>query len=1037
MIMSCDESLNYYVTRMAELKSNYDAEIAACDSKLSIAESTLINIRENISNLINVCKEEQSKKYTNYAIEELKNYLDWFSINISLQVYCGDEEYQNKINRIKQLIELREQTLVLIEKIKEEKKVIEDSYIKATESLTKETEEIYKAYANTITTEFVLSGKVPQRNMKLPDDVCIGNVLKQNNGVCRNISQENVLRYTLTSSMRNGQNLLINTAAFHNDERNDRIFSALVLRYLESFPAGTAKIGVVNYVTNTKLVQILNAFSNSVLVLADKVIDNARDKERLLATVMSTAQEISNSLSRNFSVDLHDLYEKNIKGDSFQLLFLKDILRGTNEEGLKTILNLIETYYSCGVRIVWMDDFTNENIANQSSQYKELVQRILGVSKVLTLTENGYFSEDAQVELLSLSSTSSEREIYSYCLKYREYLSSTQSISISYEDIGFGLETINNVDDATISIPVAWNAPNVWNIEFNCQNDDPIANLIVGIPGTGKSHFIDAIILNGAWKYSPDELVFQLIDFKDGLASSAYADDRCKIPHIKVVSRKNKQEEAEIILSGILAEKELRALKCAKLGVGNIAAYNRKSSEKMPRLVVIVDECQHLFDDEYLSKMSEQIVREGRAMGIHLVLATQTVTSKMMKTIAFVNGRYCFQTSSDTELGELIGKEYKSRFNEVEKSTHLVFAKDWKDGGKVKKITPAFDGDGGDDYTCRSKYARQIREKWSNYPIDIFDVSDLSPVSIENVEYKAIYKDSEKLEIPVGLNYQNRSIVSIKLESKKQNAILIIGTNEKISNGIISSIITKSVIDKIKLCYIGKGLSPEIQMGINVLLNNNLAKSYSCEEYILALKDVYRIYKERRQKTAQIYEPIIFIFDGLQNMDAFTSNLEYPSKNTVASPIPVETSGQHLSYRERRELRAQNKEIEQEDSLKVFGKNSFIELLGNAYSVNIFICATFDSIGITSANGKLFGYNDNRLLGACDYKFFFPSFDSDEIKSVMDSRFKETVLNGLDENLCFMSENTQKGKRNLKLKVFDYSNIEKSNIDIFSEFWEE
>ena len=115
--MSCDESLNYYVTRMAELKSNYDAEIAACESKLSVAESTLINIRENISNLINVCKEEQSKKYTNYAIEELRNYLDWFSINISLQVYCGDEEYQNKINRIKQLIELREQTLVLIEKI--------------------------------------------------------------------------------------------------------------------------------------------------------------------------------------------------------------------------------------------------------------------------------------------------------------------------------------------------------------------------------------------------------------------------------------------------------------------------------------------------------------------------------------------------------------------------------------------------------------------------------------------------------------------------------------------------------------------------------------------------------------------------------------------------------------------------------------------------------------------------------------------------------------------------------------------------------
>ena len=102
------------------------------------------------------------------------------------------------------------------------------------------------------------------------------------------------------------------------------------------------------------------------------------------------------------------------------------------------------------------------------------------------------------------------------------------------------------------------------------------------------------------------------------------------------------------------------------------------------------------------------IVREGRAMGIHLVLATQTVTPKMMKTIAFVNGRYCYQTKTDTELGELMGKEFKSRLNEVDKSTHLVFAKDWKDNGKVKKIIPAFDGDTGDDYICRSGYARKI-----------------------------------------------------------------------------------------------------------------------------------------------------------------------------------------------------------------------------------------------------------------------------------------------------------------------------------------
>ncbi len=1036
--MNCNESLTEYEIEMAELESAYSSDIVRCDKNLSSAQTTLQNIRANIAVLVDSCKDELINKYTNFAIEELQPYLEWFSISVDLQTYCGDEEYQSKVEKIKQLIILKEQTEELIDKIKLEKKKIEETHHRATEELTRDTEEIYTAYANTITTDLNLAGKTPNNTIHLPDELCIGNLLKPNTGVFRNISLENILRYPFTVNIRSGKNLIINTASFHNDERNDRIFTALVIRYLESFPAGTAKFGVINYVMNSGLLQILNACSNSVLALDDRVIDNARDKDRILATITKTAQETSSVLSKNFCADLHELYEKNIKGDYFQVLFIKDILRGTNEEGLKTLFNLIETYYGCGVRIVWMDDFSNLNLSNQSAQYKERVKLILDACNVVTLTENGYFHEGAQVELLSLSDGCTNADIYSYCLKYKGYLNSMQKDSITYEDIGFGTDNAPSIDSATISIPVAWNAPNVWDIEFNCQNDDPIANLIVGVPGTGKSHFIDAIILNGAWKYSPDELVFHLIDFKDGLASSAYADDRCKIPHVKVVSTKNKKEEAEIILSGILAEKELRAQKCAKLGVGNIAAYNKKSTVKMPRLIVIIDECQHLFDDEYLSQMSEIIVREGRAMGIHLVLATQTVTPKMMKTIAFVNGRYCYQTKTDTELGELMGKEFKSRLNEVDKSTHLVFAKDWKDNGKVKKIIPAFDGDTGDDYICRSGYARKIRNKWSSCPIDVFDVSDISPIYIENTKFSELFKNTEELSIPVGINYQNRSNVLIRLEPKKQNAVLMIGTNENISNGVILSVIMKSLIDKVRLYYVGKNNAPEIQLGLNISSKKGYANIYACDQYMLALKDVYSIYKERRQHPDERHQPVIVVFDGLQTMEAFISDEKsIPSGSNIGMSI-TQSDGQHLSFRERRELREQQQAaLNSDDGIKVYGKGTFIELLGNAYSVNIYIFAVFDSISITSSNGKLFSYNDNRVLGACNYKLFFPSFDSDEIKQVMDSRFKETILNGLNENLCFMSENVQRGKQNLKVKVYNYSNLKTLENNIVKKFLEE
>ena len=152
----------------------------------------------------------------------------------------------------------------------------------------------------------------------------------------------------------------------------------------------------------------------------------------------------------------------------------------------------------------------------------------------------------------------------------------------------------------------------------------------------------------------------------------------------------------------------------------------------------------------------------------------------------------------------------------------------------------------------------------------------------------------------------------------------------------------------------------------------------------------------------------------------------------------TQSDGQHLSFRERRELREQQQAaLNSDDGIKVYGKGTFIELLGNAYSVNIYIFAVFDSISITSSNGKLFSYNDNRVLGACNYKLFFPSFDSDEIKQVMDSRFKETILNGLNENLCFMSENVQRGKQNLKVKVYNYSNLKTLENNIVKKFLEE
>ena len=1027
--MNCNESISEYESKMNALTEAYCADLKKCVQEADAAKNTLADIDQSIKKLTKLCKAELSKKYANMAIEELSDYLNWFSVQVDSQPYGGDEAYVSVVEKIKTLNQLKEKTVQLIADINNAKASIEKEYRDATSVLTKKTREMYASYARTITAELNLKEPISDQGGVLPQEICIGNVLKPSSGFLMNLSRENFLRYPLTMDLHKGKGLLLDIGAYHNDEKNDRIFTALILRYLVAFPAGTAQVGIVDYVINQKMEQILNAFSGSVVSLADKVVDNPRSKDQLLFKVLDTAQEVSSLLSHNYCADLHALYEKKIRGNPFQLVFLKDVLRGTNEEGIKIVLNLIETYSRCGVRIVWMDDFSDTNMEYLSVQFKEIVKRIKDACTVLALTQNGYVYEEKRVELLSLPSTCTNADIYTYCLQYRGILNATRVSTVSYEDIGFGSKREDAQEAGeTISIPIAWNAPHAWNIKFNCQNQDPLANLIVGIPGTGKSHLIDAIILNGAWKYSPDELVFHLLDFKDGLASSAYL-NVCQIPHVKVVSRRNKAEEATIILSGIMEEKENRAEQFQRLNVANIAAFNRKTAQKMPRLIVVIDECQHLFDDEKMAEMSEVIAREGRAVGIHLVLATQTVTPKMMKTIKFVNGRYCFAVASEDELENLLGKEHKSRLKEISKETHQIFATDWEENGKVKKIIPAFDGDKGDDYLHRGEYALKIREKWNNYPIDVFDVSNLEPVYVENTEFQELCKRSERLCIPIGVNYQNRSNVWIKLEDKKQNAVLMIGTNEKISNGVISSILAKSSVDRTKVLYVGQAEDRTVKTELEHLYTEGLAHSYPCEKYLSALKELYELYSKRRKNAGEKYSPLLVVFDGMQNMLDFVNNTKYDNTSlTGTMTISVPFEGERMSYRERQQLRHQEAGgTEQRANVSVFGKDTFMELLGSAYTVNIFVCAVFDSINLMGPGGMaLFSSTNRTTLGACNYKLFFPHFDVDEVMQIMDTTntsSKKSVLTGLAENMCYLSVKTQRGKSEYKIKAFDFSHI--------------
>ena len=150
--------------------------------------------------------------------------------------------------------------------------------------------------------------------------------------------------------------------------------------------------------------------------------------------------------------------------------------------------------------------------------------------------------------------------------------------------------------------------------------------LVAGATGSGKSVCINALITSLLMHARPDDVRMVLVDLKR-VELAPYNG----LPHLlqHVIVEPN---EAKAVLNWAVREMEERYKILAGHSVRNIAAYNSRpevageeSDERMPYIVLIIDELADLIMREG-RKVEDPIVKiaqKARAVGIHLVLATQ------------------------------------------------------------------------------------------------------------------------------------------------------------------------------------------------------------------------------------------------------------------------------------------------------------------------------------------------------------------------------------------------------------------------------
>ena len=160
--------------------------------------------------------------------------------------------------------------------------------------------------------------------------------------------------------------------------------------------------------------------------------------------------------------------------------------------------------------------------------------------------------------------------------------------------------------------------------------------LVSGTTGSGKSIFVNSVIVSLIMRNSPDDLKLVLVDPKK-VEMSRYKD----MPHL-LCPIITEAQEAKLLMDKLCQEMEDRYAKFAENGCSNIKEFNEDAPglglDKMPYIVIFFDEYADMVDQcKEISMPVVSIAQKARACGIHLCIATQRPSTNVVTGVIKAN----------------------------------------------------------------------------------------------------------------------------------------------------------------------------------------------------------------------------------------------------------------------------------------------------------------------------------------------------------------------------------------------------------------
>lgn len=572
-----------------------------------------------------------------------------------------------------------------------------------------------------------------------------------------------------------------------------------------------------------------------------------------------------------------DILDYNIntpnRAEPVTLLVLYDFPSGMDGRSIDLLTNILRNGNKCGV-------FTlicyNPNIT--FSRYESIDERLEQIQKFCAAIEykDGHYGLLPYNLQINIPKTITGNAADRFIAEYADRSETIKKQGLSFRDI-IAKDLFSSDSSKSMKIPVGVGDGDSI-VSITIGEGSSHHGLIAGATGSGKSTLLHTLIMSSMLHYSPDQLHLYLMDFKSGTEFKIY--ESVKLPHIQLLALDAMQEFGESILENLVAEMEHRGNLFKEAGQTSLKGYKQATGKPLPRILVIMDEFQILFNDSTNRKvamncaeLTKRIVTEGRAFGIHLLMATQS--TKVIGDLTLSHGtieqmririglkcgendaRYLFSDQNDTKaLAMMKGPIGTAVMNlDYTEQPNIGFRAAYCDEKTQRELLELISR----EYADMPSTLQTFEGGRTTNLLDFFRSSNIS------------YTEELPVRIHMGTLIKVAPPFAIRIDKKKKHNLLICGANERMANMISNNYMISALLNSNATVYCIDGDKLVGDDGSAVFYDtvteatSRFKVAEDRADIIKFINEVYQSFLSRKKQSSN--EVIFLVIKNLQFLD--------------------------------------------------------------------------------------------------------------------------------------------------------------------------